>query len=83
MINDVCLCVTGSSAPLVDPDSPLSVGLSSTATSVSEVDELLGDLYPLDTVDPSMDGDLAYISDTLQTMSNTVSIFSKLGGKHM
>ena len=62
----------GSSAP-VDPDSPISVGLSSTATSVSEVDELLGDIISLESVDATMDKDLAMFDHHVHT-SQTVSI---------
>ena len=62
----------GSSAP-VDPDSPISVGLSSTATSVSEVDELLGDIISLESVDATMDKDLALFDHHVHT-SQTVSI---------
>ena len=68
----VLFSTTGSSAP-VDPDSPISVGLSSTATSVSEVDELLGDIISLESVDATMDKDLAMFDHHVHT-SQTVSI---------
>jgi hypothetical protein len=61
----------GNSAP-TDPDSPLSMGMSSTATSVSEVDELLGGFLDLETVDHSIDSDLSFIEPTLTHMSQTL-----------
>ncbi|XP_064632093.1 microphthalmia-associated transcription factor-like isoform X2 [Lineus longissimus] len=60
-----------SSCP-TDPPSPLSIGMSSTATSLSEVDELLGDIASLESVDATIDGDLSLIEPTLTHMSQTV-----------
>lgn len=62
----------GSSAPVGDPDSPLSVGMSSTATSVSEVEELLGDIISLEAVESCNDNDLSYIEPSLNHLSNTL-----------
>ncbi|XP_052781753.1 transcription factor EC-like isoform X2 [Mya arenaria] len=58
------------SAP-VDPDSPLSVGMSSTATSMSEVESLLNDLQDLDQVDLNQDDDLKFITPSLVQMSSS------------
>ncbi|XP_045165468.1 microphthalmia-associated transcription factor-like isoform X2 [Mercenaria mercenaria] len=58
------------SAP-VDPDSPLSVGMSSTATSISEVESILNDLQDLESVDTNFDDDLKFITPSLVQMSST------------
>ncbi|XP_023933071.1 transcription factor EC isoform X2 [Lingula anatina] len=65
-----------SSSMPVAPDSPLSVGVSSTCTSVSEADDILGDFLNLEAVDPSMDSDLNFIEPTLTQMSSTVPHFN-------
>lgn len=71
-----------------DPDSPLS-GMDSTATSVSELDELLYDIHSLESADISGDNDLAFIEPTLTNMSQTLpqnnasyseEVFSKYDG---
>ncbi|OWF45234.1 microphthalmia-associated transcription factor-like isoform X2 [Mizuhopecten yessoensis] len=59
------------SAP-VDPDSPLSVGLSSCATSVSDMDNLLSDILSLEPVDVTVDHDLNSIEPSLTHMSSTL-----------
>lgn len=62
------------SAP-VDPDSPLSAGLSSAATSVSDVqdmDNLLSDIMSLESVDVSIDNDLSLIEPSFTQMSSTL-----------
>uniref|UniRef100_A0A8W8M3C4 MiT/TFE transcription factors N-terminal domain-containing protein n=1 Tax=Magallana gigas TaxID=29159 RepID=A0A8W8M3C4_MAGGI len=72
--NMVPTTVSGS-AP-VDPDSPLSMGLSSATNSVSdfnEVDNLLNDLISLESVDPNVDQDLNLLEPSLNHMSTTVS----------
>lgn len=58
------------SAP-VDPDSPLSVGVSSAATSMSEVESLLNDIDNLEAVDTGYDDDLSFITPSLIQMSST------------
>ncbi|XP_033745262.1 microphthalmia-associated transcription factor-like isoform X2 [Pecten maximus] len=59
------------SAP-VDPDSPLSMGLCSSATSVSDMDNLLSDIISLESVDASVDHDLNFIEPSLTHMSSTL-----------
>lgn len=71
--NMVPTTVSGS-AP-VDPDSPLSMGLSSATNSVSdfnEVDNLLNDLISLESVDPNVDQDLNLLEPSLNHMSTTL-----------
>ncbi|XP_064607299.1 microphthalmia-associated transcription factor-like isoform X2 [Liolophura sinensis] len=58
------------SAP-VDPDSPLSVGMSSAATSMSEVDDILGEIISLENVDATTDNDLNFIEPTLSHISSS------------
>ncbi|XP_041347614.1 microphthalmia-associated transcription factor-like [Gigantopelta aegis] len=70
---DVALQVTGS-APLVDPDSPFSLGQASAATSVSEVDNLLTDLISLESVDGTIDNDLTFIEPTLTQLSTSANL---------
>ncbi|ELU11900.1 hypothetical protein CAPTEDRAFT_221269 [Capitella teleta] len=61
------------SAPLnADPDSPLSMGMSSAATSVSEMDDILGDIMSLESVDPSLDPDLSLVDPSVPTISQTL-----------
>ena len=62
----------------MDPDSPLSIGLSSAATSVSEMDDLLGDIISLESVEANTDHDLA-LFDPVHT-SQTVSAARSRGG---
>ncbi|KAL4226345.1 Transcription factor E3 [Mactra antiquata] len=68
--------VTGThsgSAPLADPDSPLSVGMStSAATSISEVESLLNDLQDIQEFDSNLDDDLKSIDTSqLEQLSST------------
>ncbi|CAH1784177.1 unnamed protein product [Owenia fusiformis] len=51
------MTMQSSSAP-TDPDSPLSMGMGSTHTSVSEMDDLLGDIISLESVDAAIDPEL-------------------------
>ncbi|XP_046562185.1 microphthalmia-associated transcription factor-like isoform X1 [Haliotis rubra] len=60
------------SAPVADPDSPLSMGLSSVATSTSEVDNFLSDIISLESVDACLDSDLTLIEPSLTQMSSTM-----------
>ena len=50
--------------------SPRSQGISSAATSVSEVDELLANIMDLESIDPTMDSDLSEIDPSLPDISN-------------
>ncbi|XP_046363455.1 microphthalmia-associated transcription factor-like isoform X1 [Haliotis rufescens] len=59
------------SAP-ADPDSPLSMGLSSVATSTSEVDNFLSDIISLESVEACLDSDLTLIEPSLTQMSSTM-----------
>jgi len=64
------------SAPIIDPDSPLSMGMSSTATSISEVESILNDLDNLESVDASFDDDLNLITPSLVQLSSTNPVSS-------
>ncbi|XP_060074144.1 microphthalmia-associated transcription factor-like isoform X2 [Ylistrum balloti] len=70
-INTNDLGLSGS-APVVDPDSPLSMGLCSSATSVSDMDNLLSDIISLESVDASVDHDLNFIEPSLTQISSTL-----------
>ncbi|XP_069141815.1 microphthalmia-associated transcription factor-like isoform X2 [Argopecten irradians] len=70
-INSNDLCAQSGSAP-VDPDSPLSMGLGSSATSVSDMDNLLSDIISLESVDATVDHDLNFIEPSLTQMSSTL-----------
>ncbi|KAI0237061.1 Microphthalmia-associated transcription factor [Lamellibrachia satsuma] len=59
------------SAP-TDPDSPRSAEMSSRTTSISEVDDLLGDIISLESVDMTLDNDLAVIEPSLTHISQTL-----------
>ncbi|XP_052260824.1 microphthalmia-associated transcription factor-like isoform X3 [Dreissena polymorpha] len=62
------------SAPLMEPESPLSVGMSSTATSISEVESFLNDIQDiqdLESVDLNQDDDLKFITPSLMQMSSS------------
>nr|QHW05438.1 microphthalmia transcription factor [Pteria penguin] len=67
--------VTMSGSAPVDPDSPLSAGLSSAATSVSDIndmDNILSDILSLEHADPQVDPDLSLIEPTLNQMAATI-----------
>nr|XP_022299066.1 microphthalmia-associated transcription factor-like isoform X3 [Crassostrea virginica] len=80
--NLVPTTVSGS-APVVDPESPLSMGLSSATNSVSdfnEVDNLLNDIISLESVDPNVDQDLNLLEPSLNHMSTTLPHSNNLLG---